>query len=70
MGSRFLTRSLAPGHKVYGEETVKAQGSEYREWNPRRSKLGAALAMNLKLFPFQAGSKVLYLGAASGTILN
>jgi fibrillarin-like pre-rRNA processing protein len=66
-GSRLLTRNLDMGRKVYGEDLVFDSGSEYRVWDPRRSKLAAALMNGLSTFPFRASSRVLYLGAASGT---
>jgi fibrillarin-like pre-rRNA processing protein len=65
---KFLaTHNLAPGRKVYGEELVNVEGFEYRLWNPSRSKLGAAIMKGLKRNPIKPGSKVLYLGVASGT---
>jgi len=64
---RPATRSLAPGHRVYGERLVQIEGVEYRAWDPRRSKLAAALLRGLKEPPIKEGSRVLYLGAASGT---
>lgn len=63
----LYTRSLDPGREVYGEETVKEEGEEYREWDPNRSKLAAALKKGLKKVPLGKGEKVLYLGAAQGT---
>ncbi|MCD6458660.1 MAG: fibrillarin-like rRNA/tRNA 2'-O-methyltransferase [Thermoproteales archaeon] len=67
-GSRKIaTRNLAPGVKVYGEQLVKFGDKEYRVWNPYRSKLAAAIYKGLKDVPLKDGSKVLYLGAASGT---
>ena len=48
---RLYTVSSGPGKRVYGERLVRWTGEELREWDPRRSKLGA----------------VLYLGASSGT---
>merc|ERR1712168_323711 len=58
----LVTLNLIPGNTVYGEKKVSvdsAEGTktEYRVWNPFRSKLAA-------------GSKVLYLGAASGTTVS
>ncbi|MBI4406453.1 fibrillarin-like rRNA/tRNA 2'-O-methyltransferase [Candidatus Micrarchaeota archaeon] len=67
INGRFATRSLAPGEKVYGEELVKAKGAEYRIWDPKRSKLCAALVKGLKNLSIKPGSTVLYLGAANGT---
>jgi fibrillarin-like pre-rRNA processing protein len=64
---RLATRNLTPGKRVYGERLVKWEGAEYREWNPYRSKLAAAIANGLKYVPIQEGTHILYLGAASGT---
>ena len=67
-GSRKLaTENLAPGVKVYGEQLVKIGDKEYRVWNPYRSKLAAAILKGLKEIPIVSGTKVLYLGSASGT---
>ena len=63
----LATRNLTPGRKVYGEELIVIENIEYRLWNPSRSKLGAAIAKGLKHNPIVPGSKVLYLGVASGT---
>jgi fibrillarin-like pre-rRNA processing protein len=64
---RPATPNLTPGRKVYGEELVTLDGREYRIWDPFRSKLAAALLKGLKELPIEPGSRVLYLGAASGT---
>ncbi len=64
---RLATENLNPGTKVYGENLVEVEDKEYRIWEPRRSKLGAAILNGIKTFPFQDTSKVLYLGASSGT---
>jgi len=66
-GSRQFTLNRDPGHRVYGEDLVSSGGAEYRAWDPRRSKLAAALLNGLEVFPFRPASRVLYLGAASGT---
>ena len=64
---RLATHNLTPGRRVYGERLVEVEGAEYRVWDPRRSKLAAALMKGLKHVPISEGSHVLYLGAASGT---
>ena len=64
---KLATKNLAPGVKVYGESLIKYNGTEYRLWNPYRSKLAAAILKGIKLLPIKEGSKVLYLGAAAGT---
>ena len=63
----IATKNLTPGHKVYGEKLVEVEGKEYRIWEQRRSKLGAAILKGINTFPFEERSKVLYLGASSGT---
>ena len=65
--SRLCTKNFAPGHSVYGERLLKINGVEYREWNAFRSKLAGAILKGLKEVPIRKGTKVLYLGAASGT---
>ena len=63
----IYTVSRNPGVRVYGERLVNIHGTEYREWIPNRSKLAAYIACGGRTFPFRKDSKVLYLGAASGT---
>jgi len=67
----LLTQSLVPGESVYGEkrvsEEVKDKKIEYRQWNPYRSKIAAGIVGGLNDLPFGPGSKVLYLGASTGT---
>ncbi len=64
---RIATINLAKGRKVYGEEMRVEDGIEYRLWNPYRSKLSAALLNGLNAMHINEGSRVLYLGAATGT---
>lgn len=64
---RLATKNLALGRNVYGERLISLKGSEYRIWDPFRSKLAAAILKGLTVVPLQEGHKVLYLGAASGT---
>ena len=63
----IATENLNPTIKVYGERLVEFEGKEYRIWEQRRSKLGAAILNGMSTFPFEERSKVLYLGASSGT---
>ena len=46
------------------------QKIEYRVWNPFRSKLAAAILGGVDQIHMPPGSKVLYLGAASGTTVS
>lgn len=64
---RIYTLSADPGNRVYGERLTTVRGKEYREWSPQRSKLSAYITNGGKEFPFTKSSKVLYLGASSGT---
>lgn len=63
----IYTVSHNPGVRVYGERLINIHGTEYREWMPNRSKLAAYISCGGRTFPFKKDSKVLYLGAASGT---
>jgi len=64
---RLATKNLVPGKTVYGERIVRFKGTEYRIWDAFRSKLAAAIIKGVQVIPIKSGSKVLYLGAASGT---
>ncbi len=63
----LLTRNLTPGKRVYNEELLLRDGVEYRTWDPFRSKLAAAILKGLPDDVIREGSKVLYLGASTGT---
>ena len=64
------TLNFVRGDNVYGEKLVKYDGEEYRIWDPFRSKLAAALKKGMKGMPIKTGSKVLYLGASTGTTVS
>jgi fibrillarin-like pre-rRNA processing protein len=66
-GQRLFTVNRDAGRKVYGEDLFVRDGVEYRSWDPRRSKLAAAILNGVESVPISEGSRVLYLGAASGT---
>ena len=65
-GKNLYTKNLVPGRKVYGEKLV----GDKREWDPSRSKLGAAIANGLKELPIKPSCKVMYLGASTGTTVS
>lgn len=67
INGKLATLNLAEHKKVYGEELVSLDGTEYRLWNPYRSKLAAALLNGLKNFKIKKNNSILYLGAATGT---
>ncbi|MDK2791030.1 MAG: fibrillarin-like pre-rRNA processing protein [Methanothermococcus sp.] len=64
---RIATKSLVPSKRVYGEKLINVDGTEYRIWNPNKSKMGAAIINGLKNVPIKRNTKVLYLGASAGT---
>ncbi|HEX9844895.1 MAG TPA: fibrillarin-like rRNA/tRNA 2'-O-methyltransferase [Candidatus Nitrosotenuis sp.] len=67
---RLATINYVEGNQVYGEKLYKKGGVEYRMWDPFRSKLAAALMIGLDVFPIKQGSKILYLGASTGTTVS
>lgn len=72
----LVTRNLVPGESVYGEKRISIDGgvegtkTEYRVWNPFRSKLAAGILGGVEDIYIAPGKKVLYLGAASGTSVS
>ncbi len=67
---------MVPGEAVYGEKRISVEEGtdkgkiEYRVWNPFRSKLAASILSGVEGIYMPPGSKVLYLGAASGTSVS
>lgn len=56
---------------INGDSTiVPGTKTEYRVWNPFRSKLAAGILGGLDDIYIRPGAKVLYLGAASGTSVS
>ena len=70
-GERIFTENPKSciGLQVYNEKLVKYEDKELRSWNPYRSKLAAAILNGFK-FEIKTDSKVLYLGAATGTTVS
>ncbi|MCF3653467.1 MAG: fibrillarin-like rRNA/tRNA 2'-O-methyltransferase [Aigarchaeota archaeon] len=67
-GEKVLaTKNLVPGVQVYGEKLYRVRGEEYRSWIPYRSKLAAAIIKGMDNMFIKPGSRVLYLGTATGT---
>ena len=70
-GERKLsTENLVPGNQVYKEKLIIKKGIEYRLWDPFRSKLAASIMNGLEYFPFENKTKILYLGASTGTTVS
>ncbi len=68
----IATINSNPSKRVYGERLITDEKSnrEYRIWNPNRSKLSAALLNGLSEINLNKDSKVLYLGASTGTTVS
>jgi len=70
----LVTKNIVPGESVYGEKRISVDGEEgkieYRVWNPFRSKICAAIVGGIGNIYIKPGSRVLYLGAASGTTVS
>lgn len=72
----LVTKNFVPGESVYNEKRISVPGKEpnekieYRVWNPYRSKIAAAVVGGISDIYIRPGSKVLYLGAASGTTVS
>jgi fibrillarin-like pre-rRNA processing protein len=67
LDGHLATCNLTPGLRVYGEKLVEYEDIECRLWDPRRSKLAAAILKGLESFPVEVNSHILYLGASAGT---
>ena len=63
---QIATKALVPD-PVYGEKFIREGKDLYRIWEPKKSKLGAAIMKGMSQIGIKPGSKVLYLGCASGT---
>ena len=72
----LVTKNLTPGESVYNEKRVTVEDkatetkTEYRVWNPFRSKIASAIVGGIRNIYMKPGSKVLYLGGASGTTVS
>jgi rRNA 2'-O-methyltransferase fibrillarin len=71
----LVTKNMVPGESVYGEKRISVDNedgtkTEYRVWNPFRSKLAAAVLGGVDNIWIKPGAHVLYLGAASGTTVS
>lgn len=58
------------GDATAGQDAAATTKVEYRVWNPFRSKLAAGILGGMEDIYMKPGSKVLYLGAASGTSVS
>lgn len=62
----LATKNSTPSKTFFKERLFKETDSEYREFDPRRSKLAAAVIKKISFIPINKNSKILYLGASHG----
>ncbi|MBI2134238.1 fibrillarin-like rRNA/tRNA 2'-O-methyltransferase [Candidatus Woesearchaeota archaeon] len=61
----LYTKNLVIGTTHFQETILTDEGTEYRQWDARSSKLASAMLKGMKC-PIKADSRVLYLGASHG----
>lgn len=66
----FIATKALVRESVYGEDLIREGSDIYRVWDPTKSKLGAGITKGLSQIGIKPGSKVLYLGCASGTTVS
>ena len=66
----LYTINLTPKKTVYREKTIIEKGIEYREWDPNRSKLAAAILKDIKNIKINENDTILYLGCSTGTTVS
>lgn len=70
-GRRILfTRNFCPGKQVHKEFLLREDNIEYREFEPYKSKLAAAILKGIDLEILNKISTILYLGASTGTTVS
>ncbi len=69
-GVHLATLNAVPGISVYGERLFTIKGKEYREFSHKRSKIASSILSGLKIPYLKPDSRVLYLGASTGTTVS
>lgn len=69
-GEKRISVDAPANPALNGEDPAPALKTEYRVWNPFRSKLAAGILGGLEEIYIRPGASVLYLGAASGTSVS
>jgi len=65
------SKSSSSSSSAAATDSKQAEGKvEYRVWNPFRSKLASAIVGGVENIHIKPGTKLLYLGAASGTTVS
>jgi len=63
---KLYTPNLTPGIKYFDEEIERFNGLEFRNWDPKRSKLAASIVKEASQIGIKEGDTILYLGASHG----
>ena len=63
---RLYTKNIISGKAPFAERLVKEKGVEYREFDPKRSKLAATIMKGCTNAGIRKGDVVLYLGVSHG----
>ena len=67
MRKRLYTKSiLRPAKSHFGERIIRQGTDEFREWEPKRSKLAASVRNGCPNTGIREGNVILYLGASHG----
>ena len=62
----ILTKNLTPGRKFFNEDLINEENTEYRVFDPTRSKYAAAIMQKISKLPVKEDDIILYLGASHG----
>ena len=63
---RIYTRNILPGKSFFQEKLVKDKDNEYREFDPKRSKLAATIMKGCTNVGIRKEDVILYLGVSHG----
>ena len=66
----LATINSIPGESVYNEKLYSKGGIEYRTWDAYKSKLASCIQEGMKGIPQLDDSRILYLGASTGTTVS
>ncbi len=69
-GRRIFTKSILPGKTHFEEEVIKESTGEYREFDPRRSKLAAMVMKGCTNAGIRKNDLILYLGSSHGYTIS
>ena len=67
---QLYTINLVPGRTVYGEKLIKENDTEFRAWDPYKSKMASTILKGSLNIGMRKNDAVLYLGSASGTTVS